>query len=484
VSFGNVIAGDLVSSTASIVNPTYSSSHNLNAGGYEQTATTLSGTDAGNYSFAGYTTPTSNYTVNQLALSLTGTTTAANKVYNGTTAATLSGGTLSGVLSGDTVTLVQSGTFASKNVGTGIAVTATDSVTGADAGNYTVIQPTGLKANITPLAITVTATGTNMTYNGTVNDAVVLASSGVVAGDAVTFSDASATFANANVGTGKAISVTGISISGANASDYTLKNSTATTKANVTPAPLTVTGETASNKVYNGTTTAILTGGSLVGVIGSDTVTLTQAGVFASKNAGNGIAVTAKDTIGGASAGNYTLVEPTGLSANITPKALTVTGTTVSTMVYDGSTTATLTGGVLKGVVSGDTVTLTQSGTFASKDVGSGIAVTATDTISGASAGNYTLTEPTGLTGKIKPLAITVTADASVTEVNGVTTTTVTLASSGVLAGDSVTFTDTSVKAVSAGSGLWTVTIKGIATAGANASDYTVSDTTITTTVP
>jgi hypothetical protein len=41
----------------------------------------------------------------------------------------------------------------------------------------------------------------------------------------------------------------------------------------------------------------------LVGVIGGDTVTLTQAGTFASKNVGTGIAVTANDSIGGASAG-------------------------------------------------------------------------------------------------------------------------------------------------------------------------------------
>ena len=44
----------------------------------------------------------------------------------------------------------------------------------------------------------------------------------------------------------------------------------------------------------------------------------------------------------GAAAGNYTLTQPTGLTANITPKALSITGITVNTRYYDGSDTATL----------------------------------------------------------------------------------------------------------------------------------------------
>ena len=40
-------------------------------------------------------------------------------------------------------------------------------------------------------------------------------------------------------------------------------------------------------------------------------------------------------TIGGADAGNYTLTQPT-TTANITAKALTVSGVTASNKVYDG----------------------------------------------------------------------------------------------------------------------------------------------------
>ncbi|WP_426715852.1 YDG domain-containing protein, partial [Chromobacterium violaceum] len=77
-------------------------------------------------------------------------------------------------------------------------------------------------ANITPLAITVNATGQNKTYDATVNASVTLSSSGVLAGDTVNFADTSAAFNNKNVGNAKPVSVAGISASGADAGNYTL----------------------------------------------------------------------------------------------------------------------------------------------------------------------------------------------------------------------------------------------------------------------
>ncbi len=68
VSFTNIIGGDAVGATAGIDSPAYSGSGNLKAGSYTQTAGALSGADAGNYSFGGYTTGTANYAVTPLAL--------------------------------------------------------------------------------------------------------------------------------------------------------------------------------------------------------------------------------------------------------------------------------------------------------------------------------------------------------------------------------------------------------------------------------
>jgi hypothetical protein len=51
---------------------------------------------------------------------------------------------------------------------------------------------------------------------------------------------------------------------------------------------------------------------------GDDVTLATQAGAFSSSNVGTGISVTAADILGGATAGNYALIQPTDLVADIT----------------------------------------------------------------------------------------------------------------------------------------------------------------------
>src|SRR5204862_6148332 len=107
-----------------------------------------------------------------------------------------------------------------------------------------------------------------------------------------------------------------------------------------------------------------------------------------------------------ADAANYSLTQPTGLTANITAKALTTTGATASNKVYDRTTAATITGESLVGIISPDVVSVSGSGTFADKNIGTGKSVTAALTLGGADAGNYTLTQPTGLTADITAKAL------------------------------------------------------------------------------
>ncbi len=199
---------------------------------------------------------------------------------------------------------------------------------------------------------------------GSVNDIVTLNGVGVVLGDNVSFTDTSASFANANVGTGKAVTVSGITATGADAGNYSV-NGSAVTSANITPATLTVIGEIGQNKVYDGTTAATLVGGTLSGLISSDNgaVLLTQAGNFASSNVGNGIAITAADSLSGSAAGNYTLIEPTGLSANIVGATVVTQSTptilasnsyiialnTETTTLLSGGTNTTTAGGTTGG---------------------------------------------------------------------------------------------------------------------------------------
>ncbi len=93
----------------------------------------------------------------------------------------------------------------------------------------------------------------------------------------------------------------------------------------VNPKALTVSGATAQNKVYDGTTVAVITGASLVGVVGADVVNVSGGGTFAQANAANGLVVTPALSLSGAQAANYTLTQPTGLTANITQAAQTIT---------------------------------------------------------------------------------------------------------------------------------------------------------------
>ncbi|WP_250632673.1 YDG domain-containing protein, partial [Rhodoflexus caldus] len=163
----------------------------------------------------------------------------------------------------------------------------------------------------------------------------------------------------------------------------------------VSPKPLTVTGAMAQNKVYDGTTTATITGASLVGVIAPDVVTVSGSGTFADKNVDTNKLVTANLTLGGADAGNYTLTQPTGLTANITPKPLTVTGLTAQNKTFDGNTNATITGTpVLSGVIPDDMVSLTGApvGAFNTPTVGTNKPVTVTGlSLTGLDANNYVL---------------------------------------------------------------------------------------------
>ena len=169
---------------------------------------------------------------------------------------------------------------------------------------------------------------------------------------------------------------------------------------------MTVTGITASDKVYDGTTAHARyhDGQRWSGVVGSDDVTLdtTDAtGTFDTKDAGTGKTVTVTGlALTGTDAGNYT--------ADHSRRRRRTSRRRVDGDGHHGEQQgvrrhhrghARHQRAVLVGVVAGDDVTLNASGatgTFASKDVGTGKTVTVSRlALAGADAGNYTLTQPT-----------------------------------------------------------------------------------------
>ena len=345
---------------------------------------------------------TASSTVISKALTINGIT-ANNKLFDGNTDATLSGtAALVGIVNSDVVTLggTAVATFASSAVGTGIAVSVTGyTIGGAGAGNYS-LTPPSLTADITstPAPVISSALTASGTYGTAAATYTITASESPASYNATGF-PAGLTVNTANgqiTGTPTATGVFNVTISATNAGG----TGSATLVYTITPKNLTVTGATATSKVYDRTNAAAITGSTLVGVVGADIVTISTTGTFATVNFGTAIAVTSTQTLGGADAAKYTVTLPAGLTADISAKALTVTTPVAQNKVFDGTNAATITG-TLSGIISPDVVTFNGTGTFASTAIGNAIAVTSTSTLSGVDAGNYSLTQPSGLTANI-----------------------------------------------------------------------------------
>jgi hypothetical protein len=459
--------------TAVFINKNVGSNKIVNVSGIS-----ISGADVGNYTLA---STTASATAGITAKTFTVTITGVNKIYDGTRNATVTFSDNRAI--GDDITITGTALFSDKNMGTGKSISVTGiTISGADAGNYTLAATTGSTiADITPRTLTVTGTGQNKVYDGT-STATVTLSDDRVAGDVMSITKTSSTFADKNIGTAKTVSVSGIAKSGTDAGNYTLAATTATTTANITSKPLTITGMTASSKVYDGAITASLSGGTLSGIIGSELVGFSgQTGAFSSKSVGTGKAVTVSGiTLSGTDASNYTISAPTGITADITAKPLTITGMTASSKVYDGTTVATLSAGSLTGVVSGDTVDFSgQTGAFSSKTIGIGKLVTVSGIIlTGTDSGNYTISAPTGITADITAKPLTIAGMTAVNKVyDGTITATLTVGSlTGVVSGDTVSFSGQtaafSSKIVGTGKA---VTVSGMSLTGSDAGNYTFS---------
>jgi hypothetical protein len=206
------------------------------------------------------------------------------------------------------------------------------------------------------------------------------------------------------------------------------------------PIPLTITGLTGDDKVYDGSTVATASGTpSLSGVEAGDDVSLVgpPTFTFASPNVGTDIIITSTGyTLSGVDAGKYTLIQPS-LSSDITPAVLTVTADAEQTKVYgaiDPPLTYTITG-----LVSGDSEADLDTAVSISRSVGESVG-NYTITPSAATDANYTIsyvTNPFVITQAT--LTITgLTGDDKVYDGSTVATASGTPSLSGVEAGDDV----------------------------------------------
>ena len=374
---------------------------------------TLDGSDVGNYNLTNNTASTTANITKADISAVTGIT-ASNKTYDGNRTAALTTTTagFTGMVSGDNLTVATAtGIFADKNAANGKTVSISGiTLNGSDAVNYNLTNDTASTiANISKADISAVTgiTAINKTYDGNRTAALTTGSAGftgMITNDNLTVATATGSFANKNAADNKAVSIRDITLGGTDAGNYNLISTTVSTTANINKKSLTMTGTTATDKTYDGTTAANLNLGNLSGFVGSETVTATAVGNFDTKNAGTGKDVTVvyrlSDGVTGDLASNYSLANTT-TTADVNKKTITITGITAQDKTYDGTTTAALNtnGAGLANLVTGDTVSLTTAnaqGAFDNATIGTGKTVTVSGLeLGGTEAGNYQISSYT-----------------------------------------------------------------------------------------
>ena len=427
-----------------------------------------------------------------------------SRVYDGTNVVDASIFSIGGLVGSETLTLSGAGTVPDKNVGVNKPVTLGSLTLGDGTGlasNYTFAGGLHI-ASISPLALS-TVSGmfaNNKTYDGTTGATLSLAAarvSGLLGSDDVSVAGATAAFSDKNVGVAKKVSLTGLTLAGADSGNYTLSpDRLGGLSADISPAVLTgVSGVIAENKVYDGTTAAALKvdGAVFAGQVAGDKLVVSGAsGVFGDKNAG--LAKTVQITgigLGGADAANYrfTGAATASTTADISKAPITVAGgITADDKVYDGTVTAqvNLVGATLAGKLRGDDLALAgASGSFSDKNVGAGKTVSLSELrFSGVDAINYKLADgpaPTTQADITKATLSAVTAISAANKVyDGTTDATLDLSKAvltGQVAGDNIQVTSATGRFDDKNAGMAkNVAISGIALAGSDLANYTFGE--------
>ena len=484
-TYGSVIAaaanlsgavdGENVPVTLTYTGNNYSSATvPVNAGSYKVTASIANS----NYTLTGNTTAA--FVIAPKAVTVSGIT-AKDKVYDGTTDATLdcSNAKFDGILKNDKLTVAAKGMFEKAVAGKQNVAISGLTLGGASAANYVLAESgnqTETTANITAKQITVTITPNGGTYGSVIAAAANL--SGAVDGENVpvtltyTGNNYSSATVPVNAGSYK------VTASIAN-SNYTLTGNT-TAAFVIAPKAVTVSGITAKDKVYDGTTDATLdcSNAKFDGILKNDKLTVAAKGMFEKAVAGKQNVAISGLTLGGASAANYVLAESgnqTETTATITAKEVTVT------ITPNGGTYGSVVAAAaeLSGAVKGENIPVTLTYT------GNGYDATAVPVNAGSykvtasiANSNYTLTRNTTADFVITPKAVTVTGITAKDKVyDGATDATLDCSNAqfdGILKNDKLTVAAKGMfeKAVA---GKQNVAISGLTLGGASAANYVLA---------
>jgi hypothetical protein len=316
-----ILAGD--TGTVKISATGEFSDKNVGEGKTVTLTSSTSGADASNYAFTHQISTTADITVKPVTVA---GITASDKVYDGLTSVVVDSSGASGWVIGDDITISSTGVFSDKNVEVAKTVTLTNSASGADLGNYTLTHQASTSADITPKPVTVMGiTASSKVYDG-LTEATVDVSGidetgiGILAGDTGTVTiSATGDFSDKNVGVGKTVILTS-SATGAEASNYAFTHQ-ASSSADITKKPVTVTGITAGDRDFNNNEIAYLDLTNIdkegIGFIQGDEIEIFSTGLFEDKNVGTNKTVTITSSYFGKDVENYEISDQLLTSADI-----------------------------------------------------------------------------------------------------------------------------------------------------------------------
>jgi MBG domain (YGX type)/Bacterial Ig-like domain (group 3)/NHL repeat len=371
-------------------------------------------------------------------------------------------GTLTGVLPGDTI-LVSYSTVATilSPVGNYPIVATLTPAGSTNLSNYAITNTPGtLTVTQAPLTITVLdatrqyaqpnppfSSTTNVTLSGTTRV-------GTLNGDAITITYSTPATVTSPVGT-YPINAT---VSGSSAGNYLITVVPGTLT--VTPAFLTVTVGNATrpygvaNPAFTSTVSGALNGDTFTNTYSTTATITSPVGTYP-----------INDVVGGPAASNYTI--------HVTPGTLTITTATIALNVAANNVTRPYGAAnpaftsTISGALNGDTFTITYSTTAtATSPIGTYPIV---PTVSGAAAGNYTVTTTNGVL-TVAPATLTVTAN-NATRSYGAANPAFTGTTIGLVNGDTITTTFTTIAVTNSPVGNYPIvpTVSGVS------SNYTVN---------
>jgi hypothetical protein len=323
---------------------------------------------------------------------------------------------------------------------TGLAGITLAATPPALASNYQLAAQPTVTGTITPKPVTITGITAARPYNGTTASTPSEFSGGTVSGAlagetlAVNLTAASGTYASKDVHARLPLTnVSGITLaatSPALASNYRLAAQPAV-PGTITPKYIIILGVTAT-KVYDGTNVATasqFSGGTIIGAVAGETVSLDLSGIsgtYASSNVHTSLNMASLSSFEfaftvapPALASNYRFGTLAVVYGTITTRTVTITGIT-ATKNYDGndaSTPSQFSGGTVSGAVVGETLAVdlsAASGTYASSNVHAALPMTGVSGITLAAtppalASNYLLAAQPAVSGSITAITVAIT---------------------------------------------------------------------------